>query len=140
MAGTIEELPGVKPSGSGVPAYSTMRVDMDGGSGFSEPILLGGRKVVSIQANGVLAATNLIVQGALFSSRTTTDEASYRDGVLIPLDADFNDWYDKANALIQIMGTTGQQGWSIGEAGFPLWIRISLSVPQAVSIHIVAKG
>lgn len=141
MPGTIQELPGVKPSGAGIPAHSIYQLNMDGGSGFSEPVLLAGQKVVAIQSNGVLTATNLTIQGANFSSRTTKDaNADYKDGLLIPLDGDFNDLYDKTNTLVQIMGTTGSAVWAIGEVGFPIWIRISLSVAQAVTIHVSAKG
>jgi len=140
MGGTVVELEGVKPSGKGIPAHDLIQVNMDSGEAFSEPILLAGRKVVSLQAL-TLSATDITIQGTNFSSRTTRDaNADYRDGLLIPLAADFVDLHDKLDAAIKIIGTTGDKIWAFSEAGFPIWIRIFLSVAQTETLYVGAKG
>jgi len=140
MGGDVVELAGTKPSGTGIPAHDVIAVNMDSGEAFSEPILLAGRKVISIQA-GALASTNISIEGTNFSSRTTKDaNADYKDGFLIPLAADFQPLTDKADAAIVISATTGNKIWAISEVGFPVWIRIVLSAAQTVTLHVGAKG
>ena len=140
MGGSVKELLGTKPSGAGIPAHDVIQVNLDVGEAFSEPILLAGRKVISIQA-GVLAATDIAIEGTNFSSSTGTDQnADYQAGFLKPLPADFQPVTDKADAAIVISATTGSKIWAISEVGFPVWIRLVLSVPQTVTLHVGAKG
>lgn len=140
MGGTVTELLSEKPSGAGIPAHDSIEVAMDVGDVLSEPILLAGRKVVSLQSNTALTSTNITLQGANFSSRTTKGPGDYKDGLLIPLAADFNDLYDKSDAPILITATTGQKIWALPDFGFPIWIRLKLSVAQTKTFYLGAKG
>lgn len=119
-----------------MPAHDVHEVTMDVGEAFSEPILLAGRNIISIQAP-TLAATDLTIQGANFSSASG---GLFKDGLLLPADADFKDLYDASDTQIQIIGTTGNKTWAFVEAGFPIWIRLVLSVPQTVTFHVSAGG
>lgn len=140
MGGTIVNTLGKEPSNIGVPAVDVIVINFDVGEGFSEPILLAGRKVVSLQANSALAVTNITMQGANFTSDTTRDASNQVDGFTPPLAADFNDLYDESDTLAVITGTTGQRIWSCPNVGFPLWVRFNLSAPQTVTMHLAAKG
>ena len=141
MAGTLEEQEGKKASNIGVAEHQPIKVNMLVASGFSEPILLAGRKVVCLQSNAALTATNITIQGALFSSNTAAlDDTTQKDGLVIPLDADFNDLFDKTDTIVQFAATTGQKVWALPDAGFPIWIRLSLSFLQNATFYLSAKG
>lgn len=139
MGGSVIELLGVKPAGRGIPAHDSIQVTMEVAEAFSEPILLAGRKVVSIQAP-TLTSTDLSIEGTNFSSRTSKGTADYRDGLLIPLAADFQPLNNASNVAIVISTTVGDKIWAISEVGFPIWIRIVLSVAQDAVLHVGAKG
>jgi len=142
MGGTTGELDGKKPSGVGIPAIDIIKINMVVGFGVSEPILLGGRKLVSLQSNAVFTSTaDITFQAANFSSETKpNDDTNKKDGFVIPLDADFNDLYDKLNTIVQILASDGQRVWALPEVGFPLWVRLKLSVLQNATFYMTAKG
>jgi len=139
MGGTVTELIGFKPSGRGIPAHDSIEVAMLVGEAFSEPILLAGRKVISIQAPA-LATTDISIEAANFSSDKTGDAAKSIDGMIKPLPVDFKPLADSGGSLIVITASDGDLVYAISEVGFAIWIRIVLSVPQTVTFRLSAKG
>ena len=141
MGGTIEELNGVKPSAKGIAAHDLIKINMLVGSGVSEPILLAGRKVVSLQSNAALTSTTITFQGTNFSSKTAPgDDADYKDSLLIPNDADFNDLYDASGSIQEFLTEVGEKVWALPNLGFPIWVRLKLSVLQTATFYLSAKG
>lgn len=134
MGGTLDEKVGKPASNLGEPSIIVTKIDTVGGENFSEPILLAGRKVVSLQAD-TLSATDIVFEGANFSSDVTNDAANQKDGFVIPLAADFSPLHDQSDTAVAILATTGDTIWALPDVGFPLWIRINLSAAQAGVFH-----
>lgn len=140
MGGTIVEQLGKEASNIGVPAVKVFQINLDSGETFSEPILLQGAKVVSLHSPVALTSTDIDFQGANFSSDTDTSASNQKNGFVPPLDADFDDLYDQDDAQVTFTTTTGTKIWALPDLGFPLWIRLNLSVAQTATLYLVAKG
>lgn len=138
MGGTIKEQLGKQASNIGIPSVKVFKINLDSGEAFSEPILLEGSKVVSLHSPDSLTSTDITLQGTNFSSNPNKDEQ--KNGFVIPLAADFDDLYDQSDAIIALLATTGEKVWALPELGFPLWVRLKLSVAQTKTLYLSAKG
>lgn len=137
MGGTVKGLVGREASNIGVPSVNIFEVAMDSGEDFSEPILLQGAKVISLELP-TLSATDVTIEATNFS--TNEDVNDQVSGFRKPLAADFKPLIDMSATAVEITGTTGDQVVTFPDAGFPLWVRINLSVAQTVTLHLSAKG
>lgn len=45
-----------------------------------------------------------------------------------------------AHDLMQFLASTGQKIWALPNMGFPIWVRIKLSVLQTKTLYLGAKG
>lgn len=137
MGGTVDDTLGREASNIGVPSIYNANIVMNVGEAFSEPIFLGGHKVVSIQFP-TLAVTNVFFEAANFT--TNTDKTDQKSGFIRPLAANFDPLQDQSGSVVEVTATTGGFVLAMPDVGFPLWIRIVLSVAQTVTFRITAKG
>lgn len=136
MVNTISEIPGRKASNIGVPEQVVQQVVFDGTDDTSPPILLDGRKVVSIQSS---VAATLNVEAANFSSRTTRDKTDYVSGLLKPAAADFGVLKDKTGTAISLV-MLAKEVHAVSELGFPVWLRLVQGAATAGTVHVSSKG
>lgn len=141
MGGTVNELLGKQPSEITVDSCLNVQIDTDGVDSFSEPILLEGRSKLSLHLPDAITSTTITLQGANFSSRTTSDaNADFKNGFKIPEDADFNDLFDDTGTVVTLAATTGERIYNLQDFGTPLWIRFNFSVTEVRTAHLTAKG
>ena len=62
MGGSVTELLSEKSSNIGIPAFDSIKISTDVGEAFSEPVLLAGRKVVSLHIPGTITSTTITIK------------------------------------------------------------------------------
>ena len=137
MGGTVVEQLGNEASNLGEPSVKVIQVNTDSGEAFSEPILLEGSKVVSLECP-TLGATDITFEAT--SHSTNPDPNDGKRGFKIPLAADFKPLLDQAGNAVVITATTGDIVVALPDVGFAMWVRIVLSVPATATFYLTAKG